>query len=68
VGVGVNEKDFELYKEIVLTLLANINLTESKTGYGYHEIVGRIEEYANEVFNILVRARDAGKDNDEEEN
>lgn len=63
----MNEDDFYLYKEIVLTHLANINLTESKTGYGYHEIVGRIKEYSDEVFNILVNARDLGKDNDEEE-
>jgi hypothetical protein len=61
----MNEEDFKLYKEIVLTLLGNINLTEGKTGYGYHEIVGRIEDYANEVFNILVRSRDAGRDEEE---
>ena len=61
----MNEKDFELYKEIVLTLLANINLTESKTGYGYHEIVGRIKEYSDEVFNILANARDARHDEEE---
>lgn len=61
----MNEKDFELYKEIVLTLLGNINLTESKTGYGYHEIVGRIKEYSDEVFNILANARDLGKDEEE---
>ena len=62
----MNEEDFKLYKEIVLTLLGNINLTEGKTGYGYEEIVGRIREYSDEVFNILVRARDA--ETDEEAN
>lgn len=61
----MNKEDFALYKEIVMTLLGNINLTESKTGYGYHEIVNRISEYADEVFNILANARDAGKDEEE---
>jgi hypothetical protein len=61
----MNDEDFKLYKEIVLTLLGNINLTESKTGYGYHEIVGRIKEYADEVFNILAQARDAERDEEE---
>jgi hypothetical protein len=61
----MNEEDFALYKEIVLTLLGNINLTEGKTGYGYYEIVGRIKEYADEVFNILQTARDAGHDEEE---
>ena len=61
----MSEEDFKLYKEIVLTLLGNINLTEGKTGYGYHEIVGRISEYADEVFNILAKARDAERDEEE---
>lgn len=63
--MDVNEEDFALYKEIVLTLLGNINLTESKTGYGYTEIVGRIKEYADEVFNILASARDSCKNEEE---
>lgn len=61
----MNEEDFALYKEIVLTLLANINVTEGKSRYGYHLIVERIEEYAKEVFNILANARDMGKDEEE---
>ena len=58
----MNDEDFKLYKEIVLTLLGNINLTEGKTGYGYEEIVGRIEEYAGETFAILMKKRNQLKD------
>jgi hypothetical protein len=61
----MNEEDFKLYKEIVLTLLGNINVTEGKTGYGYHMVVERIKEYADETFNILVAARDASPNEEE---
>lgn len=61
----MNEEDFKLYKEIVLTLLGNINVAESKSGYGYHLIVERIREYADETFAILVERRDQMQDEEE---
>ena len=61
----MNEEDFALYKEIVLTLLGNINVAESKSGYGYHIIVERIREYADETFVILMEKRNQLKDEEE---
>ena len=61
----MNEEDFALYKEIVLTLLGNINVAESKSGYGYHIIVERIREYADETFVILMEKRNQLRDEEE---
>jgi hypothetical protein len=62
----MNDKDFQLYKEVVLALLKGINVAEGKTGYAYSLIVNRLEELAGDVFNLLKRVRDQQPDEEEQ--
>jgi DNA repair ATPase RecN len=62
----MNDKDFALYKEVVLALLKGINVAEGKTGYAYSLVVDRLEELAGDVFNLLKRARDQQPDEEEQ--
>lgn len=62
----MNDKDFYLYKEVVLALLKGINVAEGKTGYAYSLVVNRLEELAGDVFNLLKRVRDQQPDEEEQ--
>lgn len=61
----MNDKDFEIYQKIVLSLLSSLDLADGKTGYGSELVFNRLVEYSDAAFKLLIQRRDQEIDEEE---